>query len=76
MAVRTITIDMEAYERLTAHRRPGESFSQVIKRAFREQCCTAGALLASLDRVLVSPNTLMGADEAVRSRADEIVAEP
>jgi hypothetical protein len=60
MAVKTITIDMEAYDLLARHKAAGQSFSQVIKAHFGEQP-TAGRLLARL-------RTMRG---AVRAPADD-----
>lgn len=70
MATKTISIDMEAYERLRrARRSPGESFSQVIKRAeWPTPPRTAGALLRAFEEVPVLDEAVLDRLEAAQER--------
>jgi len=47
MSTKTISLDEEAYERLRAHKREGESFSDVIKRMLNERSWTEVAGILS-----------------------------
>ncbi len=68
MAVKTITIDMEAYEMLAERKRPGESFSGVIKRIAAQERYSAHNLLAHLDEVALAGETLNAVEAVVRER--------
>ena len=67
MAVKTITIDMEAYELLARHKRPKQSFSQVIKEHFGKQR-TGRDLLAAIQRLGLRDDTLDAVEVQVGSR--------
>lgn len=67
MAVKTITIDMEAYGLLSRNKREGQSFSQVIKEHFSG--ATRGKdLRAVLLTVSLSEATLDAIEEQVKGR--------
>jgi hypothetical protein len=45
MATKTITLELDAYEKLRLSKRPGESFTQVVRRArFEEDPATGDSL--------------------------------
>jgi len=67
MAVKTITIDLEAYAALSRHKRAGQSFSQVIKAHFGPQP-TAGRLLERLRSTPIPAEALDAMDAQVRER--------
>jgi predicted CopG family antitoxin len=67
MAVKTITIDLEAYEALSRHKRKGESFSRVIKEHFGRRS-TGRDLAALLSGVRLSKETLAGTAAIIRNR--------
>jgi predicted CopG family antitoxin len=75
MAVKTITIDLDAYELLSAEKRGSESFSKVIKRRLRP-VRTARNLLADIPNCLLSEDTLERVEGQVRRRGESLTASP
>lgn len=45
MATKTISLEIDAYEKLRSSKLPGESFSQVVRRAIFEKPHATGATL-------------------------------
>lgn len=68
MATKTISIDMEAYDRLTnARRHPKDSFSQVIKRAeWQQPAKTCEGLLTALQTMPVADDDVLNRLEAAQ----------
>lgn len=71
MATKTISLELDAYERLRrAKRSPRESFSGVVRRAiWRDATPTAGDVLAIAKKALTGDYPVI--DEAVLDRLDE-----
>lgn len=67
MAVKTITIDLEAYEALARRKQPGRSFSQVIKEHFGGGS-TGRDLLAAVRRLTLSEDVLDAMTAEIRAR--------
>jgi predicted CopG family antitoxin len=75
MAVKTITIDMEAYTLLAAEKRPEESFSRVIRRRLRPDR-TARRLLEALPKCALASDSLNHLEKLVRARAEATRGSP
>jgi predicted CopG family antitoxin len=67
MAVKTITIDIEAYELLARHKQSGQSFSTVIKRHFGPRR-TAATLLRALPELILEEETLRQIEAQMKER--------
>lgn len=67
MAVKTITIDMAAYEALSRRKQPGQSFSDVIKLRFGAGR-TGRDLLEALEHDVPSEDTADAVEKLVRAR--------
>lgn len=67
MAVKTITIDLEAYDALSREKQPGQSFSQVIKQHFGRRS-TGRDLAERVGRLKLSEATLDELDRVIEQR--------
>lgn len=67
MPVKTLTIDLEAYEILSGYKRDGQSFSQVIKERLGRGT-TGGDLLRAVAQLRLAGETLDAIDAQVRAR--------
>jgi len=68
MATKTISLAEDAYDRLAAEKREGESFSDVVRRL------TAGVSLAAFHGVL-SPETATDLEDAIEATRTRHAAE-
>jgi predicted CopG family antitoxin len=75
MAVKTITIDIEAYEILSRHKSPGQSFSQVIKQRLGRRM-TGKDLRVAISRTRLSADILDAIDTQVRTRHTQRARRP
>jgi len=72
MAVKTITIDIEAYNILYNQKKKGESFSQVIKRRLKKNS-TAKNVIHNLKKYALSNECIEKIDNIVKRRKDSII---
>lgn len=68
MATKTISIDVDAYERLKSVQKTHESFSQTIKRVVRKPV-DLKAWFAVMDRRPMSRQAIDAVEEQVKDRA-------
>ena len=68
MATKTISVDLEAYERLRLARKPEESFSEAIKRLVPAPVAL-DEWFAEMDRTPLDAGTVAAVEELVEGRA-------
>ena len=74
MAVKTITIDLEAYETLVRARQGNESFSTIIKNTLGAASHTGAALLRGLSDIDAGDDFLDAMDRVVAEREHDLVS--
>jgi predicted CopG family antitoxin len=67
MAVKTITIDMQAYSLLSRHKKTGQSFSDVIKAHFGPQP-TVASFRRLVAQLRVGDDALQAMDQQAKHR--------
>lgn len=67
MATKTVSLDIEAYRRLKRVQRPGESFSEVIKRVVAEPV-DIDAYLKRLSSIKFSDSFVEAVEERIAAR--------
>lgn len=75
MATKTISLDEEAYERLKAHKREGESFSKVVKRLTGERSWREVAGILSADEAEDLDRMIADGQDRSRDRRDRLATD-
>ncbi|MDF9743972.1 antitoxin VapB family protein [Natrinema salsiterrestre] len=75
MATKTISLDEEAYERLKARKKEGESFSETIKRLAGERSWNEIIGILSEDEAADLEGTIEEGRTKSRERSDRLTAE-
>ncbi|MFB6253211.1 MAG: antitoxin VapB family protein [Halobacteriaceae archaeon] len=73
MPTKTISLDEEAYERLKAHKREGESFSDVVKRLAGERSWREVAGILSNEEATELEDAIEEGRNHSRERSDRIL---